>query len=258
MPAVFVHGNPETAAVWDPLLAELERAGAARSGLTCLSPPGFGAPLPPGFGATVGEYRGWLIDELTRFGEPVDLVGHDWGGGHVLNAVMSRPDLVRSWVSDSIGIFDRDYVWHELAQRWQTPGIGEAEVKARFGAPVGERVAILVERGMGEVVAEQVAEGQDETMGRALLALYASAAQPVMAELGRGLERAAQRPGLALLATEDHVGGTVEQRRRAARRAGARVEILDGLGHWWMTHDPGRGARVLTGFWASLVRERGR
>ncbi len=45
MPAVFVHGNPETAAVWDPLLAELERAGSARAGLICLSPPGFGAPL---------------------------------------------------------------------------------------------------------------------------------------------------------------------------------------------------------------------
>jgi pimeloyl-ACP methyl ester carboxylesterase len=252
MPAVFVHGNPETAAVWDPLLAELEDAGAARPGLISLSPPGFGAPLPAGFGATVGEYRDWLIDELTRFAEPVDLVGHDWGGGHVLNAVMTRPDLVRSWVSDSIGMFDPDYVWHELAQRWQTPGVGEADVAARFGAPVEKRVATLVERGMSEAVAAQVAQGQDEAMGRAVLALYASAAQPVMAELGRALERAAQRPGLALFATQDHVVGTVEQRRRAARRAGARVETLDGLGHWWMTHDPGRGARALTGFWASL------
>jgi hypothetical protein len=70
-----------------------------------------------------------------------------------------------------------------------------------------------------------------------------------MAELGRDLERAAQRPGLALLATEDNAVGTLEQRRRAARRAGARIEILDGLGHWWMTHDPSRGARVLTDFW---------
>jgi pimeloyl-ACP methyl ester carboxylesterase len=252
MPAVFVHGNPETAAVWDPLLAELESAGATRSDLICLSPPGFGAPLPAGFGATVGEYRDWLIGELTRFTEPVDLVGHDWGGGHVLNVVMSRPDLVRSWVSDAIGIFDPDYVWHELAQRWQVPGTGEADVAARFGASVDKRVATLVERGMSEAVAEQVAQGQDESMGRAVLALYTSAAQPVMAELGRDLELAAQRPGLALLATEDHVVGTVEQRRRAARRAGARVETLDGLGHWWMTQDPARGARVLTGFWAAL------
>ncbi|MEU1803655.1 alpha/beta fold hydrolase [Streptomyces sp. NPDC019937] len=251
MTIVFVHGNPETAAVWDPLLSELERVGTARAGVVCLSPPGFGAPLPAGFGATVGDYRDWLIGELTRFPDPVDLVGHDWGGGHVLNAVMSRPDLVRTWVSDTVGVFEPDYVWHELAQRWQTPGAGEADVAARFGAPVGERVATLVARGMNEAVAEQVARGQDEAMGRAVVALYTSAAQPVMAELGRGLERASQRPGLALLATEDHAVGTLEQRRRAARRAGAEVAALDGLGHWWMTQDPGRGARVLTRFWES-------
>src|SRR5688500_1286567 len=141
MPAVFVHGNPETAAVWDPLLAELEDAGAARADLIRLSPPGFGAPVPAGFGATVSEYRDWLVDELARIPGPVDLVGHDWGGGHVLKSVMSRPDLVRSWVSDAIGIFDADYVWHELAQRWQTPGVGEADGTARVSAAVAERAA---------------------------------------------------------------------------------------------------------------------
>ncbi|GLV77093.1 alpha/beta fold hydrolase [Streptomyces hygroscopicus] len=250
VPKVFVHGNPETAAVWDPLLAELERAGVPRTELICLSPPGFGAPLPAGFDATVGAYRDWLIGALEDLGEPVDLVGHDWGGGHVVNVAISRPDLLRSWASDVIGAFDPDYVWHELAQRWQLPGEGEADVAARFGAPLGTRVEALVERGVNRPVAERIAAAQDETMGRAVLALYRSAAQPVMAELGRDLERAARRPGLVFLATEDHMVGTDGQRRRAARRAGARVETLDGLGHWWMNQDPARGARALTAFWA--------
>jgi hypothetical protein len=52
--------------------------------------------------------------------------------------------------------------------------------------------------------------------------------------------------------SEDHFVGTEEQRHRAAARAGARVEVLDGLGHWWMTRYPERGAGVLTRFWASL------
>jgi pimeloyl-ACP methyl ester carboxylesterase len=250
VPTVFVHGNPETAAVWDPLLAELERAGSARAGLICLSPPGFGAPLPAGFGATVDEYRDWLIGALEGFGEPVDLVGHDWGGAHVVNVAISRPELLRSWASDTVGVFDRDYVWHELARRWQSPGDGEADVAERFGAAVDTRTATLVERGMSKPVAEKIAAEQDATMGQAILALYRSAAQPVMAERGRYLERASQRPGLALLATEDRMVGTDLQRRRAARRAGARVELLDGLGHWWMTQDPLRGAHALTTFWA--------
>lgn len=102
---------------------------------------------------------------------------------------------------------------------------------------------------MSRPVAKEVAAAQDEAMGRAVLALY-SAAQPVMAELGHHLEHASQRPGLALFATEDHMVGTDRQRRRAARRAGARVQTMDGLGHWWMTQAPARGARALTEFWA--------
>jgi hypothetical protein len=74
----------------------------------------------------------------------------------------------------------------------------------------------------------------------------------VVLQKGRNLERAAQRPGLALLPTEDHYVGTDEQRLRAARRAEAQVEPLEGLGHWWMTQDPARGARILTDWWTSL------
>ncbi|MBE8523495.1 alpha/beta fold hydrolase [Amycolatopsis sp. H6(2020)] len=249
MPAVFVHGNPETAAVWDLLLAEL---APARSDLVCLSPPGFGAPLPTGFGATPADYRDWLAGELAVFGEPVDLVGHDFGGSHVVNVVLSHPHLVRSWVSDTLGIFDPDYEWHELARRWQTPGVGEADVAARFGAAPEERAAVLVERGMGQAVAARVAAGQNEEMGRAVLTLYRSAAAAGAPGLGLPLERAAARPGLAILATADHVVGTEAQRRRAAARAGARVAVLDGLGHWWMTHELARAAAALTGFWASI------
>src|SRR3954451_24058486 len=122
MTAVFVHGNPETTAVWGPLLSEL-----GRSDVVCLSPPGFGAPLPAGFGATVAEYRAWLVDELVSLGaadDPVDLVGHDWGGGHVLGVAMTRPDLLRSWCTDIAGCLAPDYVWHDMAQVWQTPGAG--------------------------------------------------------------------------------------------------------------------------------------
>ena len=89
-------------------------------------------------------------------------------------------------------------------------------------------------------------------MGRAILALYRSARQPALADAGRALENAAARPGLSLLATEDPFVGTDEMRRRAADRAGARTEVLDGLGHWWMLQDPALSAAALTRFWESL------
>jgi pimeloyl-ACP methyl ester carboxylesterase len=73
-----------------------------------------------------------------------------------------------------------------------------------------------------------------------------------MAEAGRALQNAAARPGLSLLATEDSYVGSDELRRRAAERAGARTEVLEGLGHWWMLQDPARGAAVLDRFWKTL------
>jgi pimeloyl-ACP methyl ester carboxylesterase len=247
---VLVHGNPETDAVWDPLVGRLVELGHDEP--VRLSPPGFGAPVPDGWGATVTGYRDWLVAELEALGEPVHLVGHDWGGGHVLGVAMTRPDLLLSWCSDIVGVFDPEYVWHDLAQAWQQPGVGERAVAAMGAAPVAVRAANFAQRGMSVEVAGRVAAGFDDAMAACILALYRSAAQPVMAQLGAGLEAAAARPGLAIQAAEDHMVGTDGQRRRAAARAGARVEVLDGLGHWWMTQDPDRGAAVLEAFWAAV------
>jgi pimeloyl-ACP methyl ester carboxylesterase len=249
MTVVLVHGNPETADVWGPLVDRLDDRE-----VVCLSPPGFGAPVPDGFRATMDGYRDWLVAELETLNEsagPVDLVGHDWGGGHAVNAVLLRPDLVRTWASDIVGVFDEDYVWHDLAQVWQTEGAGEESVAKLVEAPTEVQARRLARRGMAADVAKKVAAGIDATMGRCILTLYRSAAQPAVARRGAGLERAAVRPGLSLLATEDHMVGTEPQRRRAAARAGARTDVLQGLGHWWMTQDPGHGAEVLTRFWNS-------
>ena len=247
MTVVLVHGNPETDAIWGPLVEVLHRDDVVR-----LSPPGFGAPLPDDFPATMLAYRDWLEGELERLDEPVDLVGHDWGGGHVVNVVMHRPELVRSWASDAVGLFDPDYVWHDLAQAWQTPGAGEELVETMVGGTVDDRVAQLTALEIPIDVAKVLAAAQGPEMGRAILALYRSAAQPAMAEAGRALPNAAARPGLSLLATADPFIGADDTRRRAAQRAGARTEMLEGLGHWWMLQDPHRGAEALRDFWSSL------
>jgi pimeloyl-ACP methyl ester carboxylesterase len=244
MTAVLVNGNPESSAIWGPLVAELGRPDVVR-----LSPPGFGAPVPAGFECTPATYRDWLIGELEALGEPVDLVGHDIGGSTVIAVAMARPDLLRTWVSDSLGAFDPEYRWHDLAQQWQTPGVGEASVDRMLGGSLAARADRMVALGIPAAVARELAEAQGPEMGRAILSFYRAAAQPAMAALGEHLHAAAARPGLALIGTEDHFVGTEALRRRSAARAGARAEVLDGLGHWWMVQDPARSARLLTSFW---------
>jgi len=244
----FVHGNPETDAIWGPLVDAL-----GRDDVVLLSPPGFGAPLEDGFPATYLAYRDWLETQLEGVDGPVDLVGHDWGGGHVVNVVMHRPELVRSWASDIVGVFDPDYVWHDLAQVWQTAGEGEDLVNTMLGGAVEDRAAQMAALGIPMDIATSIARAQGPEMGRAILALYRSARQPAIAEAGRALGNAAARPGLSLLATDDPYVGSDELRRRAADRAGAATEVLQGLGHWWMLQDPPRGAAALAGFWEKLV-----
>lgn len=74
MPAVFVHGVPDTARVWDPLIAATGRADAIAVAL-----PGFATPTPNEWNATKESYAAWLEAELVDIGEPVDLVGRDRG-----------------------------------------------------------------------------------------------------------------------------------------------------------------------------------
>lgn len=247
MPAVLVHGNPETTAIWRRLVPELDR-----DDVVTLSPPGFGAPTPEGWTATRAEYTGWLIAELEAIGEPVDLVGHDWGGGHVMAVAMTRPDLLRSWCIDVAGIFHPDYVWHDMAQLWQTPEVGEETVQAMIGGDLASRVGNYEALGMPTDVATELANATDETMGRCILALYRDAAQPALSELAAQLPSAAARPGLVIVASEDTFVGTEEMARHSATQAGAAVVVLEGVGHWWMLQDPAAGAEALHGFWNGL------
>ena len=138
MTAVFVHGVPETPAVWDGLLAALDRPDTV-----ALSLPGFGSARPAGFGATMEEYAAWLAAQLERLGDPADLVGHDWGGGFVVRVVSTRPELVRSWVTDAAGIGDVEFEWHDFAKIWQTPQAGEDFWDQQLAAPAEERAGVF-------------------------------------------------------------------------------------------------------------------
>jgi pimeloyl-ACP methyl ester carboxylesterase len=243
MPIVLVHGNPETDAIWTDLRTHL-----GTDDVVALSPPGFGAPLPPGFGATSDDYVAWLAGELEAIDGPIDLIGHDWGGGHVLRLVVSRPELVRSWATDVAGCFDPSYVWHDLARVWQTPEAGEAAIAQQLAAPTAMVAERYVGLGMSPAAAASCAAAFDADMGRCILTLYRSAAQPAMAAWGADLTAARSRPGLVIIATDDHYTGGEALARHTADRANAVVAVLDGLGHWWMCEDPERGAASIRTF----------
>jgi len=241
---VFVHGVPETAVIWNRLRANLHEESVA------LSMPGFGCPRPAGFGATKDEYVDWLLGELKRFDEPVDLVGHDWGAGLTYRVATAYGDRLRSWSADIANIMHPDYVWHDFAQIWQTPGDGEAFFAAqRLSSPL-ERGANFELLGVPRDDAVAMSESGDETMGACILDLYRSATPNPYTHWG-GAFKPTIAPGMVMCASEDPFGNAMKSREIAAM-LGARHQILDGLGHWWPLQAPERCADLLSEFIESI------
>lgn len=244
MPAVLVHGVPETTAIWDPLHRQLDRDDVVTPAL-----PGFASPRPDGFGATMDEYAAWLIEQIEAIGEPVDLVGHDWGGGFTVRLVSLRPDLVRTWVTDAAGLADVEFEWHVFAKLWQTVGEGEAFWEQQLAMPVDERAGVFEAFGVPQDGATVLAGGVDETMAACILDLYRSATAVQDAWGADFID--VLPPGLTLVPELDPFLDA-DGARRAAARAGARIMELPGVGHWWMLQQPQEGARMLQEFWASV------
>jgi pimeloyl-ACP methyl ester carboxylesterase len=248
---VLVHGNPETAALWGPLTEALVDRG--RSEVIALSPPGFGAPVPDGFDPTMDNYADWLVAEVESIratGTEIDLLGHDWGAGHVYGALARRPDLVRTWAGDIAGVIHRDYVWHDMAQAWQAPEIGEQVITGMTAASADDKVAMFTGLGLPSDLASELAAGLNAEMGRCVLRLYRTGAQPAVGELGARLALMELPPGLVIDAELD-VYIPSELSNDIARQLDTEVLRLDGRGHWWMADDVGGIADELIAFWSA-------
>ena len=241
---VLVHGVPETAAVWRKVQAALDAPA------TAVALPGFGSARPPAFGATADEYVAWLVEQIDGFDGPVDLVGHDWGALLAVRVATAFGDRLRSWAVDIGNVVHPGYVWHPFAQVWQQPAEGEAFLAAQQALPPADRAdALAASMGLDEADALELAAGQDEVMDRCILDLYRSAVPNVHARWGPWTPTAP--PGLVLHASADPFSDEALARESAAQ-LGARVEVLEGAGHFWPYQAPEVGAAALQRFWGSL------
>ncbi len=237
---VFLHGVPETAQLWDRLRAQLEQPSIA------LGLPGFGRARPEGFTATKDAYVEWLVAELTALGEPVDLVGHDWGAGLTYRVATAVPQLLRSWVADIANVIHPDYRWHDFAQIWQTPGEGEAFMAQRLEAQPDDAAALFEMFGVDHEAAVAMARENDATMSDCILDLYRSAT-PNIAALWPSVTGASPVPGLVLCPSDDPFGDEAMS-QAVATSLGAQHRNLPGLSHWWPLQDPAGSARVIEEF----------
>ena len=241
MPAVLVHGVPDTGRMWEPLRHEL-----ARTDIEVVALPGFGNVAPPGWTATKEAYADWLEERIIAIGEPVDLVAHDWGAILALRVASVRPDLVRTLACGS-GPLDEDYTWHAMAQAWQTPDVGEQIVEGMLALPAADLAAGLAAGGAPPELARVQAESLDAEMARCILALYRSAVT-VGTEWQPAVDAMPRRPAVVFHGADDPY---VEQRiaERLATRLGARLAVHENCGHWWPWARAPQVATALTELW---------
>lgn len=241
---VFVHGNPGPKEDWQDLLG--------RTGEFCraVAPdmPGFGAAdKPPGFEYSSQGFARHLAGILDGLGiERVHLVLHDFGGPWGLVWATQHGDAFASATLINTGVL-LGYRWHRLAMIWRTPILGEAFM----ATTTKPGLRLLVGRANPRLPPEAIDRIYEVSRSwgtkRAVLKLYRATPASVMGNLREPLRRL-DRPTLVVWGPEDVYIPWEQADRQRESFPSARIELLEGLGHWPFLEDPGRVAEQVIPF----------
>lgn len=241
-PVLFLHGNPDSSAVWSGVFAELASRGATDQ-LRCIAPdlPGFGrSGVPAGFGYRKQDLADFVADLLDRAGvqERVRLVVHDFGGIFGLAFAAAYPERV-SGVLVHNTLFFPDYRWHFLARVWRTPVLGEFAMRT-LNRTLFHLILRLGSRRLTGAQIDATYQEYTPTARATVLRLYrATDPADFMSWERHFLKCAEQVPVRVLWGRHDPFIGL-----QFAERFGAQsVRILEDCGHWVPLEDAVECAR---------------
>ncbi len=249
---VFVHGNPGPAEDWRLLL---ERTGDFTRAVAP-DMPGYGAAdKPKEFDYTNAGYARHLAGVLDQLGiTRAHLVLHDFGGGWGLTWGVQHPDRFASVTLINTGVL-LDYHWHKFARIWRTPGLGEL-FQLTASRPAFE---MLVGRENPRLPPPELERlyrvSKPWPTKRAVLKLYRATPAARMGALRDPL-RSLDRPALVVWGVTDAYIPWSQAARQRESFPSARVELLEGLGHWPFLEDPGRVAELVIPFLREQVAAR--
>jgi pimeloyl-ACP methyl ester carboxylesterase len=246
VPALCLHGFPETSHMWRHVLSAL-----ADSGRRALAPdlPGFGdsAADPPG----TWERQMRAVDRFRReLGlERVALIVHDWGGLIGLRWACEHPEAVSALVISGSGFF-ADGKWHGMARALRTAGEGERMVATMNRDGFAQMLA-SISTGIDSDVATvywKTFETEDGRQG--VLDLYRSGD---FSKLERYEGRLAELEAPVLLLWGEHdlfapVGGAY---RFKQDMPDAKLVVVKGAGHFVFADEPERCATEIVEFLTS-------
>lgn len=228
-PVLYVHGVPTSSDDWLPFLA---RTGGL-------------APDLLGFGRSgKGGQNDYSLEGIARFVERfldeivgvdrVRLVVHDWGAATLAFAQRHPERIERLVVVDAVPLLS-GYRWHRVARLWRTRFVGELAMGLTL-RPAMER-ALRPAFASGTVPAgfvEAAMRHYDQGTQRAILRLYRSAPEELLAAAGHDLSRLAA-PSLVVWGARDPYISPRFGDRYAEELPNARVVCVEDAGHWpWL------------------------
>lgn len=241
---VFVHGNPGPSDDWADLLGQVGTFARA------IAPdmPGYGnADKPGNFDYTIAGYARHLAGLLEQLGiGRAHLVLHDFGGPWGLAWAAQHPDAFASATLIGTGVLI-DFHWHRYARIWRTPILGELfqATATRWG------VRLLLGADNPQLPREAMDRIYENTRTwatkRAVLKLYRATPEKLLAAPAETL-RALDRPAMVVWPTADPYVTLEQAERQRQAFPSARVELLDGHGHWPFAEDPDRVASLVVPF----------
>jgi pimeloyl-ACP methyl ester carboxylesterase len=226
---LYLHGVPTDGADWIPFL---ERTGGYAPDL-----PGFGRSAKPShFDYSIPGYARFLQRFLDATGVGrVSLVMHDWGAVGLALAQAAPERIERLVLIDAVPLLP-GYRWHGIARVWRTPLGGEMLMGFTTKWAMRRLMGFTVDRAATppELV-DRVWSHFDHGTQRAILKLYRSSPAGTLAAAGAALDRV-DAPALILWGTADPYLPAALAGLYAERLGGdARVELVDGAGHWpWL------------------------
>ena len=246
---VLLHGFPDSRQLWRDVAPRLVAAGYRT---VALDQRGYGHSDAPAGRARyrIGRLVQDVVDTLAALepGEPVHLVGHDWGAVVAWCLAIRRPELVRSAVAISVG-HPTEYARAGLEQKrkglytigWQFPGIAERWMQARDWARMRHW---LRQHPDPQACIDDLARPGRLTAG---FNWYRANLLPVLAQPWP----ACTVPMLGIWGGADHCLAEDQMARSGRRVSGRwRYERIDRAGHWLPLEHPATIASLAADWFA--------
>jgi haloalkane dehalogenase len=242
---LLLHGFPASSFMWSDVMPAVADAGW-RAVAPDFAGYGDSEPDPP---ATWERHMESIESFRRELGiESCVLVVHDWGGLIGLRWACEHAADVRGLVISSTGFFP-DGQWHGLAQAMRTEGQGE-ELVAGIDRDGFGGMLRAVSPSLGDTAVDEYYKAfGDDDRRRGQLELYRSGDFGILERYDLSTLTA---PALVLWGSDDVFAPVAGAHRFAGELPDARLEVLDGVGHFVFDDAPERSAEAVAGFLRTL------